>query len=196
MNFQTNLIRSKLLQRAASDFKSWDLRKKKRLLPFYLSWTLSLMFVFSSPPSSAFAYIVVNKNLDCERIPSDSGCPSRPASWKRQSRWRLLTLWLIINSFLQLYNIKYCAFVSCTVWAKNLLNEIASYSAFICGPSVFWEPIFHTTVDKLYTHIITLPFQIDRKQNLYVNNNIQSLQSVWLTRARPVQVVRAGPGAS
>ena len=63
MNFQTILSDPSLLQRAVSDFKSWDLRKKKRLLPFYLSWTLSLMFVFSSPPSSAFAYNVVIKKL-------------------------------------------------------------------------------------------------------------------------------------
>ena len=46
-----------------------------------------------------------------------------------------------------------------------------------------------STVDKLYTFdIITLLFQIDRKQN--------SLKSVWLTRAMPVPVVAAGPGTS
>ena len=78
------------------------------------SWTLSLMFVFSSPLSSTFANVIVKKlflgnlrkrprwnvkqrncvqltflsNQDWELIPPDSGCPSRPASWKRQSRWR------------------------------------------------------------------------------------------------------------
>ena len=49
-----------LLQRAAIDFKSGDLRKKPRLNPFS-SWTLSLMFVFSSPLSSTFANVIVKE---------------------------------------------------------------------------------------------------------------------------------------
>ena len=123
----------KVAARAASDFKSWDLRKKKRLYPFYLFESLSLTFAFSSQPSSAFAYIVINKILfleelrkrprlivkprkcvklifydqDWERIPPDSGCPSRPASWKRQSRWRLnFCDWSFITASIEVHRVE------------------------------------------------------------------------------------------
>ena len=112
VNFQTNLIRSKFAAESCLRLQVLRPEEEEKVYPFYLVESLSLTFVFSSQPSSAFAYIVVNKNLflgdlrksprliakprkcvklifydqDWERTPPDSGCPSRPASWKRQSR--------------------------------------------------------------------------------------------------------------
>ena len=113
--FRQNLIRSKFAAESCLRLQVLRPEEEEKVYPFYLVESLSLTFVFSSQPSSAFAYIVVNKNLflgdlrksprlivkprkcvklifydqDWERTPPDSGCPSRPASWKRQSRWWL-----------------------------------------------------------------------------------------------------------
>ena len=58
--FRQILSDQSLLQRAVIDFKFGEEAKVIFLL---FSWTLGLTFVFSSPPSSAFAYNVIIKKL-------------------------------------------------------------------------------------------------------------------------------------
>ena len=115
--FRQILSDQSLLQRAVIDFKFGEEAKVIFLL---FSWTLGLTFVFSSPPSSAFAYNVIIKKLFLGDLQKRSRLivkqrkyvklifsnqdwefyhPKTPAVIKtsileRQSRWRKL-LWLI-----------------------------------------------------------------------------------------------------
>ena len=100
--FRQILSDQSLLQRAVIDFKFGEEAKVIFLL---FSWTLGLTFVFSSPPSSAFAYNVIIKKLflgDLRKSPrwnvKERNCVQLIFSYQIRTVNTFQRLWLSIKT--------------------------------------------------------------------------------------------------
>ena len=150
--FRQILSDQSLLQRAVIDFKFGEEAKVIFLL---FSWTLGLTFVFSSPPSSAFAYNVIIKKLflgDLRKSPrwnvKERNCVQLIFSYQIRTVNTFQRLRLSIKTSILEKAVKVKAFnfvndykfifqscnimllFSCTVWAIHLLQD----SFLLCLP--------------------------------------------------------------